>query len=441
MKKKLVLLALGALTLVSCQTQPKKDYSWIKKGLDVASAQLELTAEEISSTNMLPRSIRTGYDMNFLCRQLERDSLTFKDSLRAHPTADQMGKRRLCSVYDWTSGFYPGSLWYAYEMTGNDTLKAWAIQYTNLLNPVRYYTGTHDLGFMVNCSYGNAERLAPNDTIASVMKETADNLCGRFNDSIAAIRSWDFGTWNFPVIIDNMMNLELLFHASKVTGDESFRKVAISHAEQVMHHQVRKDYSCFHIIYYDKKTGKPIKGETSQGYSDNSAWSRGQAWGIYGFTMCYRETKDKRFLKTAEKMADFYLDHPNLPSDKVAWWDFNAFQEGYTPGIRSNACKMVNNYRDASAAACVASALLELSTYSKGSKSKKYLESAKQILHALGSTNYRAELGKNANFILMHSVGAVPHNSEIDVPLTYADYYFIEALHRYNRMLDGKSPL
>lgn len=157
--------------------------------------------------------------------------------------------------------------------------------------------------------------------------------------------------------------------------------------------------------------------------------------------MCYRETKDKRFLKTAEKMADFYLDHPNLPSDKVAWWDFNAFQEGYTPGIRSNACKMVNNYRDASAAACVASALLELSTYSKGSKSKKYLESAKQILHALGSTNYRAELGKNANFILMHSVGAVPHNSEIDVPLTYAEQGFIEALHRYNRMLDGKSPL
>ena len=176
MKKNLVLLALGALTFVSCQTQPKEDYSWIKKGLDAASAQLQLTAEEISSTNMLPRSIRTGYDMNFLCRQLERDSLTFKDSLRAQPTADQLGKRRLCSVYDWTSGFYPGSLWYAYELTGNDTLKTWAIQYTNLLNPVRYYTGTHDLGFMVNCSYGNAERLAPNDTIAAVMKETADNL-------------------------------------------------------------------------------------------------------------------------------------------------------------------------------------------------------------------------------------------------------------------------
>ena len=164
---------------------------------------------EQKKTKKKTRSIRTGYDMDFLCRQLERDSLTFKDSLRAQPTAEQLGKRRLCGVYDWTSGFFPGSLWYAYELTGNDTLKAQAIQYTNLLNPVRYYKGTHDLGFMINCSYGNAERLAPNDTIAAVMKETADTLCGRCNDSIAAIRSWDIGTWNFPVFIDNLMNLDL----------------------------------------------------------------------------------------------------------------------------------------------------------------------------------------------------------------------------------------
>ncbi len=181
MKKKLVLFASVSIALASCQTTPKEDYSWIKKGLDVASAQLQLSAEEVSGTGMLPRSIRTGYDMDFLCRQLERDSLTFKDSLRAQPTAEQLGKRRLCNVYDWTSGFFPGSLWYAYELTGNDTLKTQAIEYTNLLNPVRYYKGTHDLGFMVNCSYGNAERLSPNDTIAAVMRETADNLCGRFN--------------------------------------------------------------------------------------------------------------------------------------------------------------------------------------------------------------------------------------------------------------------
>ena len=394
-------------------------------------------------------------DNKIITHSFDRAEQQYTAMLKALPeptayprTTDNNGKLRTTPLNDWTEGFYPGSLWYIYENNKQNTWKQEAIRWTEALEPLKKQKGHHDIGFLIYCSFGNAYRLTKKEEYKQIIIEAANSLCTRFSPKTGCIKSWNYrkswngkDEWFYPVIIDNMMNLELLFHASKVTGDESFRKVAISHAEQVMHHQVRKDYSCFHIIYYDKKTGKPIKGETSQGYSDNSAWSRGQAWGIYGFTMCYRETKDKRFLKTAEKMADFYLDHPNLPSDKVAWWDFNAFQEGYTPGIRSNACKMVNNYRDASAAACVASALLELSTYSKGSKSKKYLESAKQILHALGSTNYRAELGKNANFILMHSVGAVPHNSEIDVPLTYADYYFIEALHRYNRMLDGKSPL
>ena len=242
MKKKLVLFASVAIALASCQTTPKEDYSWIKKGLDVASAQLHLTAEEIDGTGQLPRSIRTGYDMDFLCRQLERDPSTFQDSLRPQPTPEQMGKRRLCVVYDWTSGFFPGSLWYAYELTGNDTLKADAIQYTNLLNPVRYYKGTHDLGFMINCSYGNAERLAPNDTIKAVMKETADNLCGRFNDSIGTIRSWDFGSWNFPVIIDNMMNLEMLFRATQLTGDSIYWNVAVNHANTTLKNHFRPEF-------------------------------------------------------------------------------------------------------------------------------------------------------------------------------------------------------
>lgn len=206
----------------------------------------------------------------------------------------------------------------------------------------------------------------------------------------------------------------------------------------VMPHSMRKDGSFYHIAMYDPKTGDFIKGETSQGYSDNSAWSRGQGWAIYGFTVCYRETGDKRFLSTAEKAADFYINHPNLPADKVAWWDFNAHQEGFTPGIRSNARKLTSNYRDASAAALTASALFELSGYVKGKKSELYFETAKQIIHALGSEKYRAKLGENANFVLMHSTGAIPQNSEIDVPLTYAYYYFIEALHRYNLLLDGK---
>ena len=321
-------------------------------------------------------------DNKIITHSFDRAEQQYTAMLKALPeptayprTTDNNGKLRTTPLNDWTEGFYPGSLWYIYENNKQNTWKQEAIRWTEALEPLKKQKGHHDIGFLIYCSFGNAYRLTKKEEYKQIIIEAANSLCTRFSPKTGCIKSWNYrkswngkDEWFYPVIIDNMMNLELLFHASKVTGDESFRKVAISHAEQVMHHQVRKDYSCFHIIYYDKKTGKPIKGETSQGYSDNSAWSRGQAWGIYGFTMCYRETRDKRFLKTAEKMADFYLDHPNLPSDKVAWWDFNAFQEGYTPGIRSNACKMVNNYRDASAAACVASALLELSTYSKGSK-------------------------------------------------------------------------
>lgn len=355
------------------------------------------------------------------------------------------GKPSKASIYMWTAGFFPGSLWYISDFLSDKALQDSALVYTQKMEPCKSFTDNHDIGFMMYCSYGNANRFAPKAEYKDILVESAKSLCTRFRPNAGVIQSWNgFRSWHgdkvydFPVIIDNMMNLELLYHVSKVTGDASFSQVATSHAEKVMKNQVRKDYSCFHIIYYDKETGKPIKGETSQGYSDNSAWSRGQAWGIYGFTMVYRETRDKRFLKTAEGMADFYLNHPNLPSDKIAWWDFNAYQNGYIPGIRSKANTTVTNYRDASAAACVASALLELSTYTKGTKSLKYREGAKQILHSLASPAYRAKLGENANFILMHSVGAIPHGSEIDVPLTYADYYFIEALHRYNKLLNNE---
>ena len=361
-------------------------------------------------------------------------------------TCMKNGKPGCYSIKMWTSGFFPGSLWYLSDYLNDRELQDSALAYTRRMESIKTFTDNHDIGFMMYCSYGNANRFAPQPAYEDILAESARSLCTRFRPNAGVIQSWNgFRSWHgdkvydFPVIIDNMMNLELLFHASKHTGNDEFRKVAVSHATKVMENQVRADNSCFHIIYYDKQTGKPIKGETSQGYADNSTWSRGQAWGIYGFTMVYRWTREQRFLKMAEGMADYYLDHPNLPSDKVAWWDFNANQPGYKPGVRSNANKVVTLYRDASAAACVASALFELSTYVKGKKSQKYFNAAKDILHALGSPNYRAELGKNANFILMHCVGSIPHNSEIDVPLTYADYYFIEALHRYNLLLDGKS--
>lgn len=349
------------------------------------------------------------------------------------------------SIYLWTSGFFPGSLWYLSDYTGNREMKDAALEYTQKMEPVKTFTDNHDIGFMMYCSYGNANRFAPKAEYNDILIESAKSLCTRFSPVTGVIKSWNsWRSWNdetrfeYPVIIDNMMNLELLFAASRISGDESYKNVAVSHALKTSKYHMREDGSFYHIAMYDPKTGDFIKGETSQGYSDNSAWSRGQGWAIYGFTVVYRETGDKRFLATAEKAADYYINHPNLPADKVAWWDFNAHQEGFTPGIRSNARKLTANYRDASAAALVASALFELSGYVKGKKSELYLKTAKQILHSLGSEKYRAKLGENANFIIMHCTGAIPQNSEIDVPLTYADYYFIEALHRYNKILNDE---
>ena len=413
MKKKLVLFASVSIALASCQTTPKEDYSWIKKGLDVASAQLQLSAEEVSGTGMLPRSIRTGYDMDFLCRQLERDSLTFKDSLRAQPTAEQLGKRRLCNVYDWTSGFFPGSLWYAYELTRKDSLKNLAIYYTNQLNPVRYIKDTHDIGFMVNCSYGNALRLSPNDTIKEVIKETADNLCGRFNDTIGCIRSWDFGEWNYPVIIDNIMNLDLLFNAYNLTSNYRYNEVAIKHAKTTMRNHFRPDYTCYHVVSYNNDGTVEYK-RTHQGKHDESSWARGQAWAVYGYTSCFRETKDSLFLTHAENVANMIISRVKT-EDLIPLWDYDAIQSPETP-------------RDASAAAVTASAFIELSTLTQNDK---YFNYAETILKNLSSDTYLAPIGDNQNFILMHSTGSIPNGFEIDAPLNYADYYYLEALKRY----------
>lgn len=358
------------------------------------------------------------------------------------------GKVSCWNIDWWTAGFFPGNLWYLAEYTGDSSLKDSALVWTEKMEPIKTFTGNHDIGFMMYCSYGNAYRLTRNEAYKDILIESARSLSTRFNPTVGAIKSWNsWRSWNgdevfeFPVIIDNMMNLELLFFASKATGDDSFKKIAVSHAEQTMKNQIRKDGSSFHLTLYDPKSGKFIKGETSQGYSDNSTWSRGQGWAIYGFTVVYRETKDPRFLATAEKAADYYINHSNLPSDKVPWWDFNAYQPGFVPGKRSHANEVVTNYRDASAAAVTASALFELCTYVKGEKREKYWNTAKQILTSLASPQYRAKEGTNGNFLLMHSVGAIPHGSEIDVPLVYADYYFLEALLRYNHLLDDKTRL
>lgn len=392
----------------------QEEQSWTEKGIDTAASQLRLTVEEIENTGKMPRSIYSGYNMTELCRQLGRDSLTFRDSLRAQPSADLIGKRRLCGIYDWTSGFFPGSLWYAYELTGDEDLKEDAIHFTNLLNPIRHYDGTHDLGFMIGCSYGNALRLSPNDTIKNVIVETADNLAGRFNPEIGCIRSWDFGTWNFPVIIDNMMNLDLLFLATRLTGDNKYRDMAITHANTTMQNHFRNDYTSWHVVSYNDD-GSVERKQTHQGRNDDSAWARGQAWGVYGYTSCFRETGDSTYLFFAEHIANMIMAKVST-EDAIPYWDYNAPAGPDTP-------------RDASAAAVTASALLELSTYADDGD--RYFSYAEKILESLSSPAYLAEPGTNEGFILKHSTGSLPNGSEIDVPLNYADYYYLEAIKRY----------
>lgn len=323
----------------------------------------------------------------------------------------------------WCSGFYPGTLLYLYEQTKNSNLLTEAQRIGKVLSKEQYNTGTHDLGFMMNCSFGNANRINPSDESKQILINSAKSLSTRFNPAVGCIRSWNSKQPNdYLVIIDNMMNLELLFWATKATGDSSYYKIAVTHANTTIKNHFRPDYSSYHVVNYDAGTGDILQKKTAQGYSDESAWARGQAWGLYGFTVMYRETRNKKYLDQATHIADFILKHPNLPKDKIPYWDFNA------PDIP-------NTFRDASAAAIIASALLELEKYVSKANSQKYLSVAEQILQTLSTPAYTAATGTNGGFILKHSVGSLPGNSEVDMPLSYADYYYIEALGRLKKIL------
>ena len=351
------------------------------------------------------------------------------------------GSIKYLQIDEWTGGFWPGALWYMYEYTKDNKWKDAALAWTNSLESNQYNTAHHDIGFMMYCSYGNALRFVDDKKYPPILLQSAKSLTQRYSPVVGSIQSWnkrkskgDINTWEYPVIMDNMMNLELLFYASKISGDDSYRKIAIKHAEQTMKNHLRDDYSSYHVVNYDPKTGKVLHRQTLQGFSDNSTWARGQAWGIYGFTVVYRETKDARFLETATKMADFFLDHPNLPKDKIPYWDFNVGQPGYKPDWNFDPNKYPEIPRDASAAAIASSGLLELSTLVKGEKSKKYYNAAVAMLKSLSSDAYLNTDHQNPYFLLKHSTGNFPSDREIDVPLIYADYYFLEALLRYQKM-------
>ncbi|MEA4983692.1 MAG: glycoside hydrolase family 88 protein [Paludibacter sp.] len=400
MKTNLLTLGLGILLLNSCQHLPKNsENDLIADNVEFAQKQIGRQVEiiEASGSVLNPRTIKND-------------------------------KIKYVNIEDWTSGFFPGTMWYMYELTGDEKWKTLGVKYTEHLDSAKYLTWHHDVGFIINSSFGNAYKITNDEDYKAVIIEAAKSLSTRFRPTPGVIQSWDedrgwqaLKGWMCPVIIDNMMNLELLFTATRLTGDSTFYKMAVSHADVTMANHFRKDYSTYHVIDYDKIKGGVRNRNTAQGYADESAWARGQAWALYGFTLCYRETKDSRYLELTDKIYNYLFTHKNMPEDLVPYWDFDA------PHIP-------NEPRDASAAAIIASALYELSTYGK----TEYKATADKIIASLSSPAYRAILGTNGNFLLMHSVGSIPHGHEIDVPLNYADYYFLEALLRKKGIETGK---
>ena len=336
------------------------------------------------------------------------------------------GRVLYCDVTDWRSGFFPGTVWYLYELTGDSTLIPLARKYTEAISDAQYLKWHHDVGFMVGSSFGNGYRLTGDPAYADAVIEGARSLSTRFRPKAGIIQSWDVEPgsereargWSCPVIIDNMMNLELLFEATRLSGDSSFYDLAVKHADRTLKEHFRPDGSCFHVIDYDSISGGVNHRHTAQGAAHSSAWSRGQAWAIYGYTVAYRETGNKAYLDRATGTFEFMRHHPNMPADLVPYWDMDA------PCIPDEP-------RDASSAAVMASALYELcSMPAMADSAAVYKQYADSIMRSLSSPEYTASLGENGRFILTHSVTSKPADVEIDVPLNYADYYYLEALKR-----------
>ncbi len=398
--KNLVMSAF-VLVLVSCGTGTKEKNNFIRENIDFAVDQIGREIEVIEASDKFLNPV----------------------------TIQQDGSVYYCGYADWRSGFFPGSVWYLYELTGDEYYHPLAHKYSKAIEEAKNLTWHHDVGFMIYCSFGNGLRLTGDPEYKEIIIQAAKSLSTRFRPVAGILQSWDVERgwqsergWECPVIIDNMMNLELLFEATKLSGDPSFREIAVSHADRTLAEQFRPDGSTFHVIDYSMEDGSVRNRHTAQGYAHESTWSRGQAWAIYGFTLCYRETGDRKYIDMALKAFDFMRNHKDMPEDLIPYWDMDA------PDIP-------NAYRDASAAAVIASALYEISTMDVDNP-RQYKEYADQMMQSLASPSYRAEPGTNGHFLLMHSVGSIPHNNEIDVPLNYADYYFLEALKR-KRDIEG----
>ncbi|MEL6923373.1 MAG: glucuronyl hydrolase [Bacteroidota bacterium] len=355
------------------------------------------------STKMVSYLPQVPLDSNRIPRALESDGSMIAKGSR-----------------QWTSGFFPGTLWQLYGATNDAAIGKAAEDWTAFIEKEKWDDHTHDLGFKLYCSFGTAYRLNDRQDYKDIVVQASKTLVQRYNEKVGAIRSWDWNAdvWEFPVIIDNMMNLEMLFEATRLTGDSMYHKIAHQHAKTTMQHHFRPDNSSYHVVVFDTLKGTPIMKVTHQGYSDDSAWSRGQAWGLYGYTMAYRYTKDPALLQQARKIAQFFIGHPNMPEDKIPYWDFNA------PEIP-------DEVRDVSAAAVAASGLLELQQYVPEQR-EQYMSWVDEVLASLTKSEYQSDVPP---FLLDHSTGSVPGAFEVDVPIVYADYYYVEALLRREKLL------
>ncbi|MBR7180367.1 MAG: glycoside hydrolase family 88 protein [Kiritimatiellae bacterium] len=337
-----------------------------------------------------------------------------------HGWKDNVGRLDMRSIFWWTSGNFPGSLWYLYKATGDEFFKSRALAWTSILAPNAKVTTSHDFAYVMNCSFGNAKRILGTDRYDALLAETAETLAKRYDPRLGLIRSWGpiGDKKHFLVIPDNLMLLELLEVVSKMPGgDKRFDEMARSHADMTMKHHFRADGGARHVVDYDQKTLRVQEIRRGQGASCETAWARGQAWAMYGYTMMYRETGDKRYLDFACKLSDYAIGHPNMPSDGVPYWDFGA------PGEE----------RDSSAAAVMASALLELAGFVGGEKGAKYRAFAVKQLTTLSSPEYFSEGGEIGHFLLKHGVEHKPAGLKIDTPLDYGDYYYLEALLRLSK--------
>ncbi|MBP3757298.1 MAG: DUF2264 domain-containing protein, partial [Prevotella sp.] len=391
-----------------------------------------LTAAWSQEKEPLQKVVERGLDRAATQSLILAESL--KEQPGALPRSFEKGKLETIRYDHWVSGFFPGVLWMLYENTlcKDERLRHLAEMYTDRVEPAKRVTNTHDLGFMLYCSFGNGYRLTGNQHYLDVIKEGTQSLLTRWNERLGVIKSWESGgRWQYPVIIDNMMNLEMLCFMTHETGVMRYQRIAERHANTTIKNHFRKDFSTFHVVSYDTITGKPHAKNTAQGYSDGSSWSRGQAWGLYGYTMMYRETLNPKYLRQAQEIGKYLMNHPRLPDDKVPYWDYDA------PGIPVKGKKASRQTvkRDASAAAIMASALIELSQLDPTDLAPGWLRLAEQQLRTLSSPDYLAAEGEQGGFILKHGVGHHQAGAEVDVPLTYGDYYYVEALMRMKALM------